>query len=971
MMSENVDLILTGTLPAELTSGLIERTGWVLFHSLWQFALLALILACLERLFFQRSANVKYVAASLALSGMAVCAAITFLFWSPESVRLESIRNPENTLGSGLAADVPPAGRGNRAESSVAASATVSRATDSGGDETPTALTGSSHGEAWPPSTQAANVDVLPVVSIRERAVRGLSRYASTAAFFWLFGLSLASLRPVLAGLRIRRLRTHGLTPVSADIQALLVRVAAGLQLRCAVQILHSSQISVPVVIGWLRPLVLIPASAATGLTPQQLEAVIAHELAHVQRLDCLLNLLQVLIETVFYYHPAVWWVSRRIRIHREDCCDDRAVRFVRSPLAYASALLTLCEMQQPGAGIPVTAIPATGGTLKKRIHRVLGLPASSPSPAGWWWSTSLVAVLLVVASLSTVAHLDSPADENAQVTAGDDFPAAETQQLPLHPPARLESERRALLEQLESLGVRVNTSFDIRMPPVGEPTPIPLRATLFDPPEAAWPLLGQLHLLSELHLTASQVSTTAFHHVQGMTRLNTIHVVNSRFDSSHLAELAPLANLQHIDVMLDVFQQTDHERQLLLGEMTPEEQQRFDAIRGHDRKGRHIAQASILTDRALLQLSGLTRLQTLKLINTFVTNKGIQSLRNMQGLRKVEMNCAEPLNRESMAYFGTLPELTDLNLGGEVDAEVAAGLSLSKTLRNLDLRSVDHATASALAEIPTLERLTLWSSRLSDQSLIELAKLKQLKRLDIRFADQALLTMDGIRQFQNLRPGCEVLHDLKSKSLSEKTRVLPADHFLVCVHGKYVSVRGEIENDLKPHLASLQSAAEFRPLPREGFVGGIVLVNGQIDRDKLVNSLSASDGYTVVYAEPLTMTRLTTEGVMFEKLIPKNSGDAANDRSAVATPPDTNHPAPTRRSQAPSSDTESTPEEFPAFPDLIVQLRSAGHESTANALEADYARLKVSVQRHPNGVICYGRIVSQKHRGTVLTEAA
>ena len=97
-----------------------------------------------------------------------------------------------------------------------------------------------------------------------------------------------------------------------------------------------------PTVIGWLKPVVLLPASALAGLTPRQLEAILAHELAHIRRHDYLVNLLQTLVETLLFYHPAVWWLSRRIRVERENCCDDLAVSLCGDPVAYAAALADL-----------------------------------------------------------------------------------------------------------------------------------------------------------------------------------------------------------------------------------------------------------------------------------------------------------------------------------------------------------------------------------------------------------------------------------------------------------------------------------------------------------------------------------------------------------------------------------------------------------------------------------------------------
>ena len=96
--------------------------------------------------------------------------------------------------------------------------------------------------------------------------------------------------------------------------------------------------------VGWLNPVVLLPASALSGLTPTQIEALLAHELAHVRRHDYLVNLLQSVVETLLFYHPAVWWVSAHVRAEREHCCDDLAVA-VCDRLVYVTALADLAAM--------------------------------------------------------------------------------------------------------------------------------------------------------------------------------------------------------------------------------------------------------------------------------------------------------------------------------------------------------------------------------------------------------------------------------------------------------------------------------------------------------------------------------------------------------------------------------------------------------------------------------------------------
>src|SRR5207247_9522060 len=154
------------------------------------------------------------------------------------------------------------------------------------------------------------------------------------------------------------------------------------------VRILESALVQVPTVIGWMRPVVLIPASALAGLTPRQLEAVIAHELAHIRRYDYLVNLLQTAVEILLFYHPAVWWVSREIRQEREHCCDDVAVEVCGDALTYARALAEIEALRNIR---PQLAMAADGGSLLARIERIIGSSPRRSEPTASWITGAIV----------------------------------------------------------------------------------------------------------------------------------------------------------------------------------------------------------------------------------------------------------------------------------------------------------------------------------------------------------------------------------------------------------------------------------------------------------------------------------------------------------------------------------------------------------------------------------------------------
>src|SRR5206468_5310033 len=142
------------------------------------------------------------------------------------------------------------------------------------------------------------------------------------------------------------------------------------LGIRRLVQYCESTFLQAPAVIGWFRPIVFLPATALTGLSEEQLRVVIAHELAHIRRFDAFVNVFQVCVETLLFYHPAVWWLNRRIRAEREHCCDETAVALCGNPVEYARALTLMEEWRSA----PVFAMAANRGPLTDRIMRVLAL---------------------------------------------------------------------------------------------------------------------------------------------------------------------------------------------------------------------------------------------------------------------------------------------------------------------------------------------------------------------------------------------------------------------------------------------------------------------------------------------------------------------------------------------------------------------------------------------------------------------
>lgn len=186
----------------------------------------------------------------------------------------------------------------------------------------------------------------------------------------WLGGVLVMSTRVTVNWYRLFRCMRVGARELDRELKTQAELLIHLFGIRRRVRMLESALVQVPTVFGWLKPVVLLPTSSLVGLTPAQLELVIAHELGHIRRFDYLVNLFQVTVETLLFYHPVVAWISRHVREEREQCCDDLVVKTCGNRLEYAKALTTLETIRANGGMTP--ALAATDGQLLKRIERIV-----------------------------------------------------------------------------------------------------------------------------------------------------------------------------------------------------------------------------------------------------------------------------------------------------------------------------------------------------------------------------------------------------------------------------------------------------------------------------------------------------------------------------------------------------------------------------------------------------------------------
>ncbi len=221
----------------------------------------------------------------------------------------------------------------------------------------------------------------------------------------WALGAGWFQLRALAQLLRARDLSRRGAQAAPAWLIEMVEGLRRRLDLPHPIKVMSSTVASVPAVIGWLSPVVLIPLGALGTLPPEQLRAVLAHELAHVRRHDYLVNLLQLLLESTLFFHPAVWWIGARLRDEREYCCDDLAVDACGDPLTFARALSTLDALRKPAPLLSALPVSSQGGSLLKRITRLVDqTPRRS---AGLLVSSTLGMLMLsTVAASGAVAAL-------------------------------------------------------------------------------------------------------------------------------------------------------------------------------------------------------------------------------------------------------------------------------------------------------------------------------------------------------------------------------------------------------------------------------------------------------------------------------------------------------------------------------------------------------------------------------------
>ena len=356
---------MTGAIPW-MDETVAERLGWTLLHFIWQGALLALVLRAALAALRRSAAQARGFAAGVTLLAMVAAPVITFCRIGPSE---RASLAPERAFVAG-----------GEHGMLVTSGASIKVSDKALSDPRPPRL------------SSGREIAHEGLITMANRLLRTLVPWVAPA---WSIGVLLCLARLLGGWVLAERMKRQGAW-IRGDLEQSVVGLARRIGVSRPVRMLESTLAHGPAVIGWLRPVIILPASAITGLGALELRAVLAHELAHIRRYDYLINLLQCGAETLLFYHPAVWWVSARIREERENACDDIAATACEDRLLLARALHALEEMRVP---VPALALAARDGDLLARIRRLL--VHRQPEVAGPAWPALLIMALCAGAILT------------------------------------------------------------------------------------------------------------------------------------------------------------------------------------------------------------------------------------------------------------------------------------------------------------------------------------------------------------------------------------------------------------------------------------------------------------------------------------------------------------------------------------------------------------------------------------------
>ncbi len=373
--------------------------GWTVIHSFWQATVIAILSGLVMIALRKKTAQTRYLVHNFALYGVLLAAIVTFSFYF-------------NSKGTA-----------NKQESiaKIATPAPISKPTTKFSFETP---------ESLKITIEAG--ELQPIVAEKEAtpaplSIAGMKAYFDANIYFvvliWLLGVGLFILK-LLGGISyVYYLRNQHNFPVDEYWFEMVENLSKRVNIQKEIALVESALVRSPVVVGYLKPMILFPIGAINRLNPQEVEAILAHEIAHVMRHDYVFNIIQSVIEALLYFNPAVWWISANIRAERENCCDDVAIQLCGNSMAYAKSLVAVQEMQYYSATFAMGFAGQRKNHLLMRVQRILNQSNNKTNVMEKLIATCLIVIGMVFISYGGPKELLPNLFDKTSFLESDDAP--------------------------------------------------------------------------------------------------------------------------------------------------------------------------------------------------------------------------------------------------------------------------------------------------------------------------------------------------------------------------------------------------------------------------------------------------------------------------------------------------------------------------------------------------------------------
>ncbi|MBK8055894.1 MAG: M56 family metallopeptidase [Saprospiraceae bacterium] len=333
---------------------IINALVWTLLHSVWQFALIALLMSFLLKRYETGGPEKRYFIALVSLLVAFFTGVGTFLYYLN--------------------------------------------------------LSASDHTNTFMQTIQWSENGSLAANGFSDDLFLWIERHQHLIFYFWISGVILFSIRFILAALYSEFLSSSFIHVYCQDTFKAFKKVSQHYNIHGNIKIGASKYVTSPLILGFVKPIILFPVSLINQLDIRETEAILAHELAHFVRKDLYVNVVQNLIEVILFYHPAIWWISANIKLERESCCDDMATQYLGDKLLYAKTLLKIQEMSQNHSQ-PALAMyySKKESFFSNRIKRILNMTQTR----NYLKEKIFTSVLLILIMMVATKNLSGTSDKN------------------------------------------------------------------------------------------------------------------------------------------------------------------------------------------------------------------------------------------------------------------------------------------------------------------------------------------------------------------------------------------------------------------------------------------------------------------------------------------------------------------------------------------------------------------------------